>query len=518
MKPRLLPALACFATATLAVACSRPATPARDHVKMPRASIAAPVAGAPSALHLTIHNEGYEQLARSQPAAVGMPGYAQVERALRLGLESGVNEIVFDDLPAAIDVEAATLRADGVAIVGQRYLSAPSSEDVLAQAVGQQVIVEYTAGGAKQTSKGRLLAADDGLTLVLDDGRIQVIRQYDSYRLDALHRALPRRATLQWDIQAQRDIDVQAVLAYPTGGLSWRAEYLATLSKRDDDRCHLALDGAAMIVNRSGRDYHDARVSLVAGSANLERIAANGGRLRDQSGYAEVAAAPASPPPPSQRSAGESHAYDLAGAARLANGSTERVPLFPVRPDVACERLYVVEAPGADWEPPQPLIHAAYRGQTGEIPVVTTVVLQNAKASGLGQPMPAGRVRVFEGTDLLGEAMLAHTATGAEIRLPVGNAFDMSAKREATSFRLDRAGRTITESFSVALHNAKTRPAMVRVIEPLPRWSEWEIVDSSAAPTKKDARHVQFDVPVPADGTATLTYTVRYRWPQDVKP
>lgn len=58
----------------------------------------------------------------------------------------------------------------------------------------------------------------------------------------------------------------------------------------------------------------------------------------------------------------------------------------------------------------------------------------------------------------------------------------------------------------------------VRVIEPLPRWSDWEITSSSVSLKKKDARHAEFDVPVPAHGEATLTYTARYRWAKDQTP
>ena len=191
---------------------------------------------------------------------------------------------------------------------------------------------------------------------------------------------------------------------------------------------------------------------------------------------------------------------------------------FAPRDTIACERAYVVDAGGPDWQPPRPLIAPDYRGQTGELPVAVAVSVQNKADAGLGQPLPAGRVRVFDGGDFLGESMLPHTAANGEIRLQVGTAFDLGAKRESTAFRLDRAGRTITETFAVTLRNAKKTAATVRVIEPLPRWSDWTIVASSVPAEKKDARHAQFDVPVAAGGDTTLTYTVRYRWTQDVNP
>ncbi len=482
----------------------------------------APAASDSTSTRLTVYSGDYESLSAAMAPQAGMPGYALVERPLRFELKSGSNDIRETALPISIDAGAATLRtqAPGVTIEGQRYTTALSgTQDALAHAVGRKVTVEHTSGGAKQTDAGVLVAANDGITLALDDGRVKVIRDYDSFSLINSDDALPTRAALQWTVQANQRGGADFTLAYPMGGMAWRAEYLATLAKGEG--CTLALDGAALVVNRTGQTFDNARLSLVAGQPNraagmaLDRIEVTGSRLQ-AAGYA--APPPAPPAPPVQRESGEYHAYDLQRPVRLAQGGTERVPLFAARDAVACERSYVVDAGGPDWQPPRPLIAPDYRGETGVLPVTATVTVRNSTEAGLGQPLPAGRARVFDGTDFLGESALPHTAANGELRLQVGTAFDLSAKREATAFRLDRAGRTITESFAVTLRNAKKTDARVRVIEPLPRWSDWSIVASSVPATKKDARHAEFDVPVAAGGETTLTYTVRYRWTQDVNP
>jgi hypothetical protein len=56
------------------------------------------------------------------------------------------------------------------------------------------------------------------------------------------------------------------------------------------------------------------------------------------------------------------------------------------------------------------------------------------------------------------------------------------------------------------------------VVEPLPRWTEWELVESSLPGQRRDAQHAEFDVPVPAGDTVRLAYTVRYRWAQGMQP
>ena len=54
--------------------------------------------------------------------------------------------------------------------------------------------------------------------------------------------------------------------------------------------------------------------------------------------------------------------------------------------------------------------------------------------------------------------------------------------------------------------------ATVTVVEPLYRWTSWKITASSRKWVKKDAQTIEFEVPVPKDGEASLTYTVKYSW------
>ena len=43
-------------------------------------------------------------------------------------------------------------------------------------------------------------------------------------------------------------------------------------------------------------------------------------------------------------------------------------------------------------------------------------------------------------------------------------------------------------------------------------WAEWKVRKTSADHTRLDNQTVQFDVEVPADGEAVVTFTIRTRW------
>src|SRR5690606_36595227 len=110
--------------------------------------------------------------AAGEPPGRYTPGYALVDRTLRYTVASGANTITLTHLPRAIDSSSATLRGAGVRVDSQRFLAPPSgAEAVLATAIGQRVAVEHTSGGARQMDNGILVAAGEGLTLALPDGR-----------------------------------------------------------------------------------------------------------------------------------------------------------------------------------------------------------------------------------------------------------------------------------------------------------------------------------------------------------
>ena len=52
----------------------------------------------------------------------------------------------------------------------------------------------------------------------------------------------------------------------------------------------------------------------------------------------------------------------------------------------------------------------------------------------------------------------------------------------------------------------------VVIREHLFRWTTWEIVAPSDPFVKKDARTIEFEVDVPANGEKAVTYAARYTW------
>jgi hypothetical protein len=136
---------------------------------------------------------------------------------------------------------------------------------------------------------------------------------------------------------------------------------------------------------------------------------------------------------------------------------------------------------------------------------------KNEERAGLGMPMPAGTVRVYQadtkgGVQFVGEDRIGHTPKDETLNLKIGNAFDVVAERKQVDF--EKIAPNVYEvEFEITLRNHKTAPIGVEVNEPV--GGTWRMVRSSHEWTKTAAWATQFTVPVAANGTSVLKYRVR---------
>jgi hypothetical protein len=94
-----------------------------------------------------------------------------------------------------------------------------------------------------------------------------------------------------------------------------------------------------------------------------------------------------------------------------------------------------------------------------------------------------------------------------------GIAFDLKAERVLKDHQLvghDDLGRDIyRETYEIKLRNQKDSDVVIEVREKLS--GEWKIISAKPGYEKLDANTVLFEVSVPANGTATVKYTVEWK-------
>jgi len=164
-----------------------------------------------------------------------------------------------------------------------------------------------------------------------------------------------------------------------------------------------------------------------------------------------------------------------------------------------------------------------YRSSVGGIgqkmKVGVFVQFENREAARLGMPMPKGVVRVYKkdsagNAQFIGEDGIDHTPRNENVRLKLGEAFDVTADKKQTDFKrrepTNRASYVFESAYEIVLRNAKNEAATVVVREPVP--GDWTMLEQSHKHAKAASGTAEWKITVPAEGNATLRYRVLVRY------
>jgi len=203
----------------------------------------------------------------------------------------------------------------------------------------------------------------------------------------------------------------------------------------------------------------------------------------------------------------EYHLYSLGRRTTIFDKETKQISLLSGS-GVPVEKLFVVEG--------QQFYYRNYQhpGTPLKDQVKVFYRFKNDEKSGLGLPMPAGVVRVYQadskgGVLFVGEDRIQHTPKDESLTLQIGTAFDVICERKQTDFK-KIADRVYEMEFEITLRNHKESPITVEVNEPI--GGDWQMLESTYKWTKTEAWAARFQVPVAKDGTSVLRYRIRARW------
>jgi hypothetical protein len=419
----------------------------------------------------------------------------------QLTLPSGDSLLKFMDIAASINP----------ATVHFRSLTEPAKLDVLEQnyefdllepgkLLHKYVGREVTMMRGDQEVKATLLSDNGGQVWKIGN-EIVTNMGYNSLRFPEVPANLYDRPTLLWTLQNSGARRHQVEASYLTANLSWSADYVLNVSK---DETSGDLDGWVTLVNHSGTAFKNASLQLVAG--DLHRVVAQYA-MDEMKAMSRVAKEANAPAPFQQESFSEYHLYSLNRRTSVFDQESKQISLlnashFPLR------KVFVVNG--------QPYYYRSVvqPGAPVKDPVQVFYKFKNEEKAGLGMPLPAGTIRVYQqdsrdGSLFAGEDHIDHTPKDEEISLHIGDAFDIVAERKQTDYKV-LSPRLYEFEYEITVRNHKPTPISVEVNEPI--GGDWEMVSSTYKYTKTAAFAAQFDVPVDKDGSSVLRYRVRVKY------
>ncbi len=433
---------------------------------------------------------------------------ALVRDVRQIHLQAGEVPLRFEDVAASIMPATVHFRSltdpSKINVIEQNYeYDLLDPQKLLQKYVGREVTLvqhETDSGSTKWVETKALLLSDNGSPVWKIGGEIVTGMTAESYRFPDLPANLYSQPTLVWTLD-NRGADSQRVEAsYLTNNMNWSADYVLNVSR---DEKTADLDGWVTLVNNSGAAYDNAKLQLVAGDVHRTN------QLRDyvtkSMAVNEAVAAPA--PQFQQEGFSEYHLYTLQRRTSIQNNETKQISLLNGT-NIPVEKYLQVEGEPYYYRNPQGIGNAIPQ------PVKVFYRFKNDAKSGLGMPLPAGTVRVYQadsqgGTQFAGEDTINHTPKDEMLRIYVGNAFDVVCERKQMDFK--RLAPDLFEmEYQITLRNHKDGPVTVEVREPV--GGDWDVINSNYKWAKLDATTIGFEIPVDKDGTSTLDYRVRVKW------
>jgi hypothetical protein len=429
---------------------------------------------------------------------------ALVRDVRNLEISRGTSDLHFMDIAATVNPATVHFRSlsepSRVSVLEQNYeYDLLEPDKLLKKYVGRDVTLVRTrqdAGSTREETVTARLLSFNAAPVWRIGNEIVTGMHADSIRFPELPDTLYSRPTLIWTLDNGGGTNHRVEASYLAGAMSWHADYVLTVG-RDDKAADV--DGWVTLTNGSGTALRNARLQFVAG--DLNRVRQNIGQF-DEAKSAQSAQGRAGGM--SQETFSEYHLYTLDRKSTINNNETKQLTLLGGTA-VPIEKRYVVDGQAFYYRNQQ------HPGAPLKDVVQVFYQFKNEQKSGLGMPMPAGVVRVYQndskgGVQFVGEDNIGHTPKDETLNLKIGNAFDVISERKQIDFE-KIASNVYEVEYEVTLRNHKSSAVSVEVNEPI--GGTWKILSSSHPGTKTDAWAAQFRVPVAPDATSVLKYRVR---------
>ena len=445
-------------------------------------------------------------------------GRALIRDRRALTLDEGIQTLRVGDIAAAIDPSSVSLQSlshpGSILALEQHYIHDLANQETLLARYLDSDIDITAADGAVHS--GELLGAHNGKAILrLNDSAVTVIDidQAASIRFPPRPDAPAVGPTLQWLLHSSVAGDQDLELTYLTDGMNWSADYNIRL---EADESSLDIKSWVTLENRSGRGFGNVRLKLVAGSVNQVQPQPKLAESRVMAFDAEAAGIGGGGLEPRELS--EYQLYEISRPVSISNHETRQIE-FISGANIPATSYFVFDS--------SPLFDGYYSpidypaGWDSSPGVVRTYLeFSTGGDGGLGIDLPGGRVRVYQADAdgaalLIGEDAVGHTPAGEDVRVLLGTAFDLTGERTQTDFSAVSSD-VIQERFEIRLRNRKDSDTVeIRIPERLYRWSDWEIIESSATYKRQSASAIEFRLELAPGSEETIAYTVQYRLPRN---
>jgi hypothetical protein len=466
-------------------------------------------------------------------------GFAVVTERRTITVPAGPATIRFAGVAEGMVAVSAVIRGLPGGIIEQnrdKKLLSPGS--LVDGTLGNRVTLRRTdpATGEQVEQQAVIRSGSQGALVVETESGIEAL-QCSGLPEKVIYQDLPgglfATPVLSVDTVSPEVATAEVTLTYLAAGFDWNADYVVKLGA---DGKSLDLFSWLTLANGNAESFADAELLVIAGTLNIRRpmqqIADKPQATplfikcwpRGSTARGILAPPPPPPPPPPpapmmamRTGAVRAEAADaiMVTAARNVEAELEalgdlKLYRVPFRSTVAAKGQKQVKLLAKQNVPAR----MVYRGNAdgyGETPQPLEIELRmdNKTATGLGLPLPSGRISVFDGSAdnglLIGQGQMRDYAVGQEVKFTIGesDAVQLASTRKLVG---SKGG---WDGYALTLTNAN--PEAVTAEIDLAGIADIDLRKASGRTIRKDGKHVWL-VEIPANDSVTLTYESRSKY------
>jgi hypothetical protein len=492
----------------------------------------------PDRVAVTIYRDP-QRFPHSPPNPEWLNGYALISETRRISVPAGESTIRFAGVAGGIVPESAIVTGFPEGFIERnRDASLLSPASLLDNNLGRRVRLRRTSratGAVRQQEAVIRSSADGAVVLQTPDGyeALRCTGQNETLVYDGVPAGLAASPTLSVRARAAQAVTATITLSYLATGFDWQANYIARLAP---DGRHVDLFAWLTLLNGDETSFPDAETQAVAGHVNREQPSdyvedeetSLNLRCWPQSSTSDPQGQQALVPQRRIRVRSDGIVYGGGGGdgeeAIMVTGTR-----IVYREELGDLKLYRVPEPVtvaansqkqvALLEQPRVRVDTVYRRRISPRddfdfePANRVLVTRNRREEGLGLPLPAGAVVLFDGPRerpiLVGEGSIRDRAVGEDVEILVGEATGVLVGVEFDD-ETDEEG----ENYVLTVSNDRAVPVRFE--------AEFQVDEEDVFTPRRHLRSrggmPHWTVTVPANGTATLRYRVDNRPEQPDPP
>ncbi|MBX3119056.1 MAG: DUF4139 domain-containing protein [Fimbriimonadaceae bacterium] len=433
--------------------------------------------------------------------------FGMVRETRDVDLKQGRVKVGLQDVSKMLDQNSVLFswpdKTDAQVVSSTYDIGIGNSARLLERFVGKEIDLVYRGDNGKESERitGILQVAEPG-NVVVKAGDKFIVNPNATIEASTGSGivAIPQ---LSAEIESKANATAKMGVTYLTGGLSWHADYTATLVPGVEA---MGLECWATVTNMTGTDFPNASIKFVAGSPN--RVLANrsswgsttgggGFATNDLARKERISESFGAP-----ETMGELYAYPYKSTATIKQDQMNRVRMM------GADKVTIIR----DYNIRLPYIYREgfYGNPDQRLSATLALNFTNDEKSGLGLPLPGGSMRVYEpdkdgNMRYIGAASISDTQKDARVNATLTNVFDLYALAKQTAVkRIDK--KTVSRQLEVKLFNEKDTTVELRLVQDF--GGIWKITTESEPSTRLSASMAQWKIKLNPGEKKTLSYTV----------